>query len=215
MADLRKARPVSGEIMTAPELEAAAGKPLAGDGQDIVDADYEIVTPPEAAARPEPVRFFQQDRAGGMEMLRHASAMLHEPVRGPARGGPLFWMLGLALAAGAFWASGGHSLIGQAGWLDAAKGAGSQVSISGITSRIETGAGGPVLLVEAEAVNGGTKAALLPSLEIHVTGNEGQTTRYKLGTAGEVLEAGHRFAFSSRLDVPKNGVKVVSVTFQE
>jgi hypothetical protein len=214
MADIRKARPVSGEIMTAAEVEAAARKPLAGDGRDIVDADYEVVTPPEAAARPEPVRFFQQDHAGGMEMLRHASAM-HEPARGPARGGPLFWMLGVALAAGAFWASGGHSLIGQAGWLDAAKGTGSQVSISGITSRIEKGGEGPVLLVEAEAVNDGVKAALLPTLEIHVTGNEGQTTRYKLGTAGEVLEAGHRFAFSSRPDVPKNGVKVVSVTFQE
>ena len=213
MADLRKARPVSGEIMTAALGEAAA-RPLADERPDIVDADYEVVTPPEAAARPEHVRFVQQGRAGGMEMLRHASAV-HDPALRPARGG-LFWTVGIALAAAAFWASGGHSLIGQAGLLQAAKGIpAQQIRIGGINSRIEEGGDGPVLLVEAEAVNGGSEAAFLPPLEIHVTGNEGRTTRYNLGTSARLLEAGHRFAFSSRLEVPKNGVKMVSVTFRE
>lgn len=213
MADLHKPRPVSGEIMTAAALQEASRKPLADDGDDIVDADYEIVPSPDAAARRNHLRFAPQDRTDGMEMLRHAPVG-PEPGSAPARGGPLFWMLGLALAAGAFWASGGHFLIRQAGWPDTTT-AGSQISIAGLTSRMEEGIAGPILLVEAEAVNGGSQAAMLPLLEIHVTGNEGRTTRYKLGTSGEVLAAGDRFAFSSRLDMPKNGVKTVSVTFQE
>ena len=55
----------------------------------------------------------------------------------------------------------------------------------------------------------------LPPLEIRVTGNDGRTTRYTLGTSGRPLAPGERFAFSSRLEVPKNGVKTVSVTFAE
>ena len=39
--------------------------------------------------------------------------------------------------------------------------------------------------------------------------------RYRLGTSGRPLAPGEAFAFSSRLDVPKNGVKSVSVTFGE
>lgn len=147
-----------------------------------------------------------------MDMLRHACG--NEPIRTPARGGPLFWMLGILLAAAAFWGSGGHSLIRQSAWFGTAA-AGPSISITGITSRIEKTTSGPVLLVEAEAVNGGPAAIVLPPFEIHVTGHEGKTTRYNLGTSTEPVEPGHRFAFSSRLDVPKNGVKMVSVTFRE
>lgn len=213
MADHRKARPVSGEIMTAAALRETARRPSAHDADDIVDADYEVVPSPDAVARPHHPRFALQDRAAGMDMLCHASVMPDLSGR-PIRGGPLFWLLGIALAVGAFWASGGHFLARQAGWLDA-RAAGSQISIAGLTSRMEQGAAGPILLVEAEAVNGGSDATVLPPLEIHVTGNEGRTTRYKLGTSGAVLAAGDRFAFSSRLDMPKNGVKTVSVTFRE
>ena len=55
----------------------------------------------------------------------------------------------------------------------------------------------------------------LPSLGIAVTGNDGRITRYRLGTSGRPIAPGETFAFSSRLDVPKNGVKTVSVTFGE
>ena len=55
----------------------------------------------------------------------------------------------------------------------------------------------------------------LPELEIVVTGNDGLTTRYRLGTSGRPLAPGETFGFSSRLEAPKNGVKTVSVTFAE
>ena len=71
----------------------------------------------------------------------------------------------------------------------------------------------PVLFVDGEAANDGAKAAPLPPLEIRVTGNDSQVTRYTLGTSSRSLAPGERFGFSSRLDVPRNGVKAVSVTF--
>ena len=46
-----------------------------------------------------------------------------------------------------------------------------------------------------------------------VTGNDRRITRYTLGTSNRSLAPGERFGFSSRLDVPRNGVKTVSVTF--
>lgn len=215
MADSHTARPVSGEIMTDAAFDAATGRLSQHFGHDIVDADYEILPSSEAiapldgaslaAAAPTPA---------GMDMLRTAMQVKEAAATRPARGGPLFWGLGMALAAAAFWVSGGHSLIRQSAVFGVAQ-AGPRFSISAISSRIEETASGPVLLVEAEAINGGPDATPLPPLEIHVTGNEGKTTRYNLGTATEPLPAGRRFAFSSRLDVPKNGVKTVSVTFGE
>lgn len=213
MADTRTARPVSGEIMTEAVCDAANGRSLPDEGQDIVDADYEVVLTPDASFRHGPAGFTASRSPDGMDMLRHASGA-DEPIHGSPRAGPLFWMIGFVLAAAAFWGSGGHSLIRQAALFGVAE-TGSPISIAGITSRIEETATGPVLLVQAEAVNGGSVARMLPPLEIHVTGNEGKTTRYNLGTSAEPLAAGHRFAFSSRLDVPKNGVKMVSVTFGE
>jgi hypothetical protein len=72
-----------------------------------------------------------------------------------------------------------------------------------------------VLFVDGEAANDGAAAQQLPPLEIVVTGNDGRITRYRLGTSGRPLAPGETFAFSSRLDVPKNGVKTVSVSFGE
>ena len=61
----------------------------------------------------------------------------------------------------------------------------------------------------------GRRPAQLPPLEIRVTGNDGHVTRYTLGTSGRSLAPGERFGFASRLDVPKNGVRTVSVTFAD
>jgi hypothetical protein len=72
-----------------------------------------------------------------------------------------------------------------------------------------------LLFIDGEASNDGNGASALPPLEIRVTGNDGRITRYTLGTAGRPLAPGERFAFSSRLDVPKNGVRTVSVAFAE
>jgi hypothetical protein len=92
---------------------------------------------------------------------------------------------------------------------------GAVFSISGVTSRVDVSSVKPLLFVDGEAANDGAGTLPLPPLEIRVTGEDGRITRYTLGTAGHPLAPGERFAFSSRLDLPKNGVKTVSVAFAE
>ena len=46
---------------------------------------------------------------GGMDMLRRRALRAGAP--SPKNGGPLFWVFGGALVAGAFWVSGGHAVI--------------------------------------------------------------------------------------------------------
>lgn len=211
MAEQRTARPVSGEIMTglgtngAPELRPVA--------TDIVDADYEVlprlVPRIEAASLPE--RGIATPSMAGMEMLRKPEAAT---VRPPAsRGGPIFWIAGVGAAFAAFWVAGGHALVRQTPFFAAEQPAGAVLSIAGVTSRVDASGTTPVLFVDGEAVNGGLKAGRLPPLEIRVTGNDSRITRYTLGTSNRSLAPGERFGFSSRLDVPRNGVKAVSVTF--
>ena len=113
----------------------------------------------------------------------------------------------------AFWVSGGHALVRQAPFWAVEQPAGAALSISGVTSRVDASGPTPVLFVDGEAANDGAQAAQLPPLEIRVTGNDGRITRYTLGTSNRSLAPGERFGFSSRLDVPRNGVKTVSVTF--
>jgi hypothetical protein len=146
-------------------------------------------------------------------------AMLRKPespaVRsGPARGGPFFWIFGLGLAAAAFWVSGGHSLVRNAPFLTQPTPE-RALRMSGVTSRVDVSGLRPMLFVDGEAANDGKVSEVLPPFDILVTGNDGLVTRYRLGTSGRSLPPGETFAFSSRLDVPKNGVKTVSVTFGE
>jgi hypothetical protein len=70
-----------------------------------------------------------------------------------------------------------------------------------------------VLFVDGEAANDGAQAEALPPLEIRVTDNSSNVIRYRLGTSNLSLAPGEKFGFSSRLDVPRNGVKTVSVAF--
>ena len=91
----------------------------------------------------------------------------------------------------------------------------SALTISGVTSRVDATGMRPVLFVDGEAANDGAAAATLPPLQIRVTDNDGRITRYTLGTSDRWLSPGERFGFASRLDVPRNGVKTVSVTFAE
>ena len=72
-----------------------------------------------------------------------------------------------------------------------------------------------MLFVDGKALNDDRVARMLPRLEIGVTANDGAVMRYNLGTSAEPLAPGAAFAFSSRLEAPKEGVKSVSVTFQE
>jgi hypothetical protein len=216
MAEGRTARPVSGEIMTGASAEAALAWPV-HDAADVVDADYELVSPPRrASTEPQTGHAAFAPAAplvDGMEML------WRDREKAPSswmttRGGPVFWVFGLGLAAAAFWVSGGHALVRQTSFLNAAQAA-PGFTISGVSSRIDTIGSRPVLLVDGAASNSGNMAAPLPPLEIHVTGADGQVARYKLGTADKPLAPGGRFAFSSRLEVPKNGVKTVTVAFGE
>ena len=211
MAEDRTARPVSGEIMAGLGTSAALDprEPVI----DIVDADYEVL--PRLSAAPEappssPSRSSATPSIEGMDMLRKPEAAVE---RQPAsRGGPLFWIAGVSAALAAFWVSGGHALVRQSPFWNAAQPA-AAFSISDIRSRIDASGPKPVLFVDGEAANDGARAEQMPPLEIRVTGNDSQVTRYTLGTSGRSLAPGERFGFSSRLDVPRNGVRAVSVTF--
>lgn len=180
---------------------------------DVVDADYEVL--PRPSARPEappapPSRATSTAAIEGMGMLRKPEAVAER--RPASRGGPLFWIAGVGAAFAAFWVSGGHALVRQSPFWAVAQPA-AALSISGITSRIDASGPKPVLFVDGEAANDGAQAVQMPPLEIRVTGKDSQIIRYTLGTSGRSLAPGERFGFSSRLDVPRNGVKAVSVTF--
>lgn len=211
MAHQATARPVSGEIMTAAAFGGAAPY-RAGPATDVVDADYEVVGPSGPApalqgTAPQPAA------PGGMDMLCKTTAA---PVkRAPARGGPLFWATGIGIALAAFWAAGGHVLVRDFASLSGPQAPKAAFSVAGVSSRFDISGTKPVLLVDGEAANEGSEAGILPPLEIRVAAADGSVTRYTLGTSGRILAAGERFAFSSRLDVPKNGVGTVSVAFAE
>ena len=215
MADQLQARPVSGEIMTEPKArsDGAAARLEAVASNDIVDADFETLPsspsvdkmpPRQSAATSEPAAL------DGMDMLRKAEL---KPVRPfTQQGGPAFWAIGIGLALASFWIAGGHALISHMA-LAADSGLGSSLSISSVTSHVDASGERPVLFVDGEAGNDGASPTPLPPLEISVTGNDGSITRYRLGTSARPLAPGERFAFSSRVEVPRNGVKTVSVAF--
>ncbi|RWM74375.1 MAG: hypothetical protein EOR81_27090 [Mesorhizobium sp.] len=211
MAEDRTARPVSGEIMA----DTAANVPeriMRDPADDIVDADYEVLPRFTGSMDPSPPlsRVIATPSLEGMDMLRKPEAAM-ERLR--AHGGPIFWIAGLSAVFAAFWISGGHALVRQAPLLLAAQETGAALTISGVTSRIDASGPEPVLFVGGEAANDGASPSPLPPLEIRVTGNDRRTTRYTLETFNRSLAPGERFGFSSRLDMPRNGVKTVSVTF--
>lgn len=206
MADQRTARPVSGEIMAGRGAHSLPTDAVAAF-DELVDADYEIVSPPERDPDRSGFSAAAAPSASGMAMLRRAGDDL---ARVPVRGGPIFWIFGMAAVAAAFWISGGHALVHHAAPQPAAA-----LTISGVSSRIQTAGVRSFLHVDGHAANDGEGATALPPLEIRVASNDGRVTRYKLGTYARQMEPGERFAFSSRLDMPKSGVKTVSVTFGE
>jgi hypothetical protein len=217
MADARTARPVSGEIMTGATIGASTGETATGlasryASHDIVEADYEVVSQPAGRA-PAAQPMTPAPSVEGMDMLRKPDGA---PLRaGASRGSPIFWIAGVGAALAAFWVSGGDALVRQMPFFAAGQPGGAAFSISGVTSRVDVSSSRPLLFVDGEAANDGARTAPLPPLEIKVAGNDGRITRYTLGTAGHPLAPGERFAFSSRLDLPKNGVKTVSVVFAE
>jgi hypothetical protein len=207
MADARKARLVSGEIMAT--VSAGDASARRAPRFDIVDAEFETIDhvtgKPVAAVLLSTVPKPESAATGGMDILRKQQE--GRMTFGPVRGGPFFWTAGLALAAAAFWFSGGHALVRDT------SGPAQPLRIASVISRVDTSGGRMMLNIDGEAVNDGGKAQPMPALDIRVMGNDDVTTRYNLGTSGSPVAPGERFAFASRLPVPKSGVKSVSVTF--
>jgi hypothetical protein len=212
MADDRTARPVSGEIMTGVAAKATPERVVLDAAADVVDADYVVLPRFDARSGPTPTMplspIASTPPIEGMGMLRRAEAA---PPRS-SRGGPMFWIAGVAIALVSFWVSGGHALVRQGPFL-ANAGPASALTISGVTSRIDVSGLKPLLFVDGEAANDGARPETLPPLEIRVTDNNSNIIRYRLGTSNRSLAPGERFGFSSRLDVPKDGVRTVSVIF--
>lgn len=212
MAEQRKARPVSGEIMTDDGRDTSA-QPQRAPAADVIDADFEVVAPADRrteSSAVQPVFATQPANRGGMEMLRPTQSASDA---GPARGGPIFWLSGISLVAMAFWVAGGHQVLHASAFplpWQAAK-----LRLADIVSRIDSSGRKPLLLVDGTAFNDGSSAASLPPIVIAVTGEDGKVLRYRLGTGEVPVAAGARWDFSSRLDVPMNGVKTVTVAFSE
>lgn len=206
MADDVKARPVSGEIMTA----ARSGRPMPVDGADVVDAEFEVVGASGANEPQRPVPQVEAPATAGMAMLRGPVAA--QPA-GSRRGGPAFWAAGLSAVAAAFWISGGHALF--VGETRTVAGPAASLRIGPVESRLSRAGDRLMLFVDSEAINDGSRPVHLPPIEIRVTAANGRVTLYNLGTADRVIAAGGRYAFSSRVEVPNNGVKAVAVAFRE
>ena len=179
-----------------------------GKARDFIDADYVIVS---ADGREETVRTAAYEpfvARSGMEMLRNRSFV---EARDPTRGGSFFWTGAMALAAVAFWMSGGHALFTEA--MSSFPAAGTHMRIAGWNSKISESGVNATLMIDGEVVNEGSKAEPIPPLEIEVASANGTRTRYKLGTGGTSIEAQGIFPFSGRLHLPKDGVEAVSITF--
>lgn len=219
MPDERNARPVSGEIMAAPPAGAEPAEP-GFVRADVVDAEFESLGRPAPAepAISQPVLSIGTavSPLQGLDSLRKTDVP-NRP-QAPQRGGPVFWIFGLGLVAGAFWVSGGHALVRQAPFATATQPAQPVVNplrIADVTSRVEDHGGRSILFVEGRTINEGSETETPPPLEINVTANDGKVMRYNLGTSPQPLAPGRASAFSSRVEAPKEGVKSVSVTFRE
>src|SRR5690606_28499681 len=205
MNEQDRPRPVSGEIMAGEAARPATAREPSG----FTDAEYETV---ERALPAAPAPLQDEKPAAGMDFLRAGAKAIDD---GSRRGGPLFWTFGLVLVVLAFWVSGGHALMRQHMPALPLAGPEEPLQIGEVASRVERHNGRAVLFVDGRAENRGGEALALPSIEIAVTANDGATTRYFLGTRGAELAPGDRYSFSSRLEAPTNGVKTVSVSFQE
>ena len=217
MSKPESARPLSGEIIDNQRPPAghrpAASGPCLRD-PEVIDAEFEAVEAPRhrpTAVPPKPAERHAADPAG-MGMLKRAAAQPR--TRELKRGGPLFYLTGCAIALAAFWISGGHALMSQAGLKPVSASDGS-LRIASVDTRVESGNGRPLLLVDGEIFNPGFRHVEVPDVAIEVLDHGGRTTRYYLGTNSRRIDAGGRFGFSSRVHVPKEGVKSVSVTFRQ
>lgn len=130
----------------------------------------------------------------------------------PTRGGPLFWLAGSVAVLAAFWVAGGHATI-RPGLVSALSASEPDLQIANVRSRSETVEGQAALLVNGDIRNDGKLAGQVPALAVTVLTQDGERTVYRLGTLRTPLAPGAKYSFSGRLDMPKDGVKTVSVAF--
>jgi hypothetical protein len=184
---------------------------------DIVDAEFISISPAAAPRAPVPTVATPLVRLQGVVPAVDGMAMLSRDVvqtgGAPTQAGPVFWGGGALIALAAFWVAGGHALFAGAVVPSAANPTG--LRIASVVSRVDRSGIRPVLQVDGKAVNDGSRALSLPPLQIQVVSAAGGSTLYKLGTGGQSLGGGDSFDFSSRLDLPKDGVQTVFVTFAQ
>jgi hypothetical protein len=208
MNEAAKARPVSGEIMTdpaAPGARASMRRP-----SEIIDAEFETLAPDPAAKDQPSFRFAAEaPEIAGLDVLKRMEA---QPSPRGQPGGPAFWFAGLALVAASFWISGGHALLPPVR-LPAFMTSAPTLKIASVHTHVEKIDGHAILFVDGSAANETGRTIEVPPLAISVEGENGKTTRFFLGTRDREVAAGETFAFSSRLEVPKDGVRSVSVSF--
>ncbi|QPC88477.1 hypothetical protein GA830_02180 [Mesorhizobium sp. NBSH29] len=198
-----KARLVSGEIFLAAVPAAAMRRT---SDADVLDAEFETLplggnSSATLSPQMEPIT----PSVAGMDMLRRSGPAALQTLPG----GSLFWAGGLSIVFVSFWFSGGHALVGDR--LVRPPSAGPSLRIASVVSGVDQS--GAMLTVDGEAINDGASAQTMLPLNIAVTGADGSATRYNLGTSGQEIAPGGRFAFASRVPMPKHGVKSVSVTF--
>lgn len=206
-----RARPVSGEIMSAAIFRG--GTALPRDTKNACDAQFETLPQAkEAAPSGNDMAVVRvSDRVSGLNFLTQNKTTGR---RFAQPRGFLFWSAGLCCVALAFWIAGGHALFMSADRLGLTR-AGQALQISAVESRVEAINGRDILFIDGYARNYGPLTHALPTIEIAVTGNDGNVTRYYLGSRESQLESGSHHAFSSRLQAPEAGVKTVSVAFAE
>src|SRR5690606_18137604 len=89
------------------------------------------------------------------------------------------------------------------------------LQIGNVTSRTQTIEGEVALLVDGDISNAGRSAGKVPPLAVTVLSQDGAKSVYRLGTLRTPLAPGAKYSFSGRLDMPKDGVKTVSVAFDQ
>ncbi|MCB1467482.1 MAG: hypothetical protein KDK08_10160 [Rhizobiaceae bacterium] len=207
MVDSATARSVSGEMMTSHPVSGARSRAFT-ESADIIDADYMEVEPVPRDAPP-------ASSGQASEAQGHAGmAILDRRARPPMQwarqhGGPLFWLAGCIAIVAAFWISGGHSMFRHA------RVTAPDLRIAEVRSRSGSVEGSPALLVDGTIENAGGAAGRVPALAVHVVSQDGDTVVYRLGTLRTPLAPGAKYSFSGRLDMPNDGVRTVSVAFDQ
>jgi hypothetical protein len=204
-------------VVSGPVVAGGVDGMRAERSGDVIDAEFETLKPdpaerllPPRAATPIGTATAP---AYGLDTLR--KSYVRGSAQAATRGDPIFWTVGMFLVIAAFWISGGHALVSQSlipAWHFTPA---NPLSIAGVTSRVEDRAGRAVLFVEGKALNAAVEEQPVPNIELRVTANDGSVMRYSFKASSGPLPGGSAVAFSSRLEAPKEGVRSVTVNFQD